>query len=115
MVETNLREEIPHLCMVGLENKIILFTEIARHPDGLCINEMAECLQCKKMNVWYHLGSLVKANLVYGRKTARNGRKQRVFKVTPYGIDTVLKELKSVCELYSTIKKEMTKTPEQNS
>jgi predicted ArsR family transcriptional regulator len=102
-------KEIPHLIKLGFDRRICAFIEIARHPEGLTINELIPKLQCGKMSVWFHIKPLLENNLIIGRRMVRNGRKSKVFKATPYGINSVKNEMKPLCELFGAIEKEMVK------
>lgn len=104
---STLIEEIPHLIRLGFDRRICAFIEIARHPEGLTINELIPKLQCGKMSVWFHIKPLIENNLIAGRKMSRNGRKMKVFKATPYGINSIRNEMKPLCELFGAIEREM--------
>jgi predicted ArsR family transcriptional regulator len=109
MSQKKITDDIPHLKDAGFGLKLCIFTEIARHPEGMTASELAEALECSKPAVWNHLRNLLQHTLIQGRRVSHNGTKAKVFKVTPFGIDWVQKEMRVVCELYSTIREEMVK------
>lgn len=107
MVEKNLVDTIPHLKSIGFGKKFVIFTEVARHPNGLSINEIIEIVGCDKPTTWNHITSLTKDGLVHGRKIRRDGKKAKVFKVSAGGLDSIQREMRVVCELYSAIRSEL--------
>lgn len=100
-------DEIPHFIKMGFDKRICAFIEIARHPEGLSVNELMPKLECTKMMVWCYLKPLIEAHLIAGRKSSRNGRRAKIFKATPYGIDRIHVEMKSLCELFAAVRAEM--------
>ena len=109
MVTRNIKDEIPHLITAGFDRKICIFVEIARHPNGLSVREIMDMFGENKATVWFQIRPLVENQLISSRRMNRNGRRQMIFKVTPYGIDNTVKEFCRLCELMSTIRKEVIK------
>lgn len=105
-LESNL--EVKHLKAAGIGNKFLILVEIARHPNGLSLPEIGPKFSyCTERTTQYHLGKLAVTNLVTKKYEKRNGGVEAVFCITPYGVDKIQTEMKCLCEIMSTVKKEM--------
>jgi len=100
--------EVPHLKRSGIGKRFLMFVEIARHPEGLSIGEISIKCDCGgRTAAWYHINALLKEALVTCTYEKRNGKVEAVFRITPYGIDMVQKEMRGICEIISEVKKEL--------
>jgi hypothetical protein len=113
-METNI--EIPHLESVGInKSRFFTFIEIARNPDGISVGVLAEKMGETLQATQYTVGVLQKCNLIkteYYRKVG-DTRGRLFCSATPYGIDNVSKEMKSLCELFAEIRNEMVASVEK--
>lgn len=101
------RIDIPNLRNVGVGTRFLVFLEIARHPDGLTVGSICEKCGDHKRSSWYHINHLLEQAYISCDYQKHNGKVEAIFRVTPYGIDVIQKEMRSVCEIVSHIKKEM--------
>lgn len=100
--------EIPHLEKVGInKSRLFTFIEIARNPDGISVGVLAESVGETLQATQYTIGVLQKANLIRTEYLKKDTRGRLFCYATPYGIDTVNEEMKSLCALFSQIRKEM--------
>jgi hypothetical protein len=96
------------LVAAGMTRKLIIFLEIARHyPRGLTVYELSQKIKCGKSGVWHHTSPLIKSNLICLKKEDRESRKTFVFYVTPYGIDSVQREMEPICRMLAAVRGEM--------
>lgn len=98
---------IPNLGKVGIGKRFLVFVEIARHPEGLSAYEVSRKCGKAGRSVWYHINGLVKEAFLTSTYEKRDGKIEAVFRVTPYGIDKVQKEMRGICEMVSQVKKEL--------
>jgi len=103
--------ELKALEKIGANREsFIAFLEIARHPDGLSLTDVAHKIGAERNAVRYHILEMKKCNFITTGYGITNGKSHLICKATPYGVDLVGKDLKSVCALMTTIQEEMIKT-----
>jgi predicted transcriptional regulator len=105
--------DIPYLEKVGLnKSRFLAFLEIARHPNGISISEIAERLNVNNQSVQYTVQELKRGSFVRTAYEKRNGSRGMIYCfATPYGIDNVGKDMKNICQLVEGIRKEMANVP----
>ena len=107
-MKTNIK--IPHLEKVGLnKSRFFAFIEIARHPNGMSVSEVAEKVGETLQATQYTVTELQKGNyikLTYEKRHGQTRGKTYCF-ATPFGIDNVCKEMESLCKLMVHVRKEM--------
>lgn len=99
---------VPNLIKAGIGRRFLVLIEIARHPEGLSVYEAS--IKCGKdgRSVWYHINGLVEEAFLTSTYEKRgDGKVEAVFRITPYGIDTIQKEMRGICEIISQVKKEL--------
>ena len=99
--------ELPMLEKLGISREVVVFVEIARHPDGLTISDLTKKVLLERETIRYQTREMTKNNFITTSQEIRNGRTFSVFHATPYGIDRIGKELKSLCAMIIEIEKEM--------
>ena len=105
-MKTNIK--IPHLEKVGLnKSRFFAFIEIARHPDGMSMGEVAEKIGESLQATQFTISELQKGNYIRLTYEKRDSRGKTYCWATPFGIDNVCKEMESVCRLMAHVRKEM--------
>jgi predicted transcriptional regulator len=99
--------DIPTLSKLGINREIIIFLEIARHPKGLSISDISRKMHMGRETVRYQTREMVRNGLVRLDQEINGGRAYTICKATPFGVDMVGKELKSLCSMISSIQEEM--------
>lgn len=98
--------ELPNLGKAGIGKRFRIFAEIARHPDGMTIAEIAKAFKEPKQGTWHHIDILRDSGFIATKYNSRNGHVALVCKVTDNGIDVVHDEMCRLCQLLGEIKKE---------
>lgn len=106
-METNI--EIPHLERVGInKSRFFAFIEIARHPNGLSIGEIAERTKETYQAAQFTVGELEKNQYIITKSDKRNGNRKKTYcYATALGIDNVCTEMENLCKLFAEVRKEM--------
>lgn len=98
---------VPNLIKAGIGKRFLVLVEIARHPEGLTAYEASVKCGTKGRSIWYHINELTKELFLVSTYEKRDGKVEAVFRITPYGIDKVQKEMRGICEIISQVKKEL--------
>ena len=107
-MKTNI--EIPHLEKVGInKSRFFAFIEIARHPNGLSIGEIAEKVGETYQATQFTITELEKNNYIRTEiRKPDNGRRKKTYcYATAFGIDNICSEMESLCRLFTQVRKEM--------
>jgi hypothetical protein len=87
-----------------LSRRLVIFTEIARHPQGMNVYELSTLLNCGRRNIWYHTEPMINDSLIKMVTEKKNGRDTVIFHATPFGIDVIGKDIVSLGKLYDTLR-----------
>jgi hypothetical protein len=109
-LESNL--DVPNLVKAGIGNRFLILIEILRHPTGLSLPELGPKFPyCNERTTQYHLEKLAETAFVTRVYEKRASTKiEAVYYITPFGVESVQNEMRSLCELMVHIKKEMIKS-----
>lgn len=106
-MKTNLK--IPHLEKVGInKSRFFAFIEIARHPDGLSIGEIAERVGETYQATQFTVNELEKNQYIRTEIKKPNGNRKKIYcYATAFGIDNICNEMENLCRLFVHVRKEM--------
>lgn len=98
--------ELPCLEKAGIGKRFRIFAEIARHPAGMTIAEIATSFKERKQSAWHHVSILRNAGFITTDYNPRNGHVALICKATKTGVTVVHDEMCRLCQLLGEIKKE---------